>query len=153
MFFVYCNSATVHTYDGHTSFTFTSSFPAGFTSRNDLHNCEHDPSYYERSQSNLVKVFFVLHGEVLTGFKHSFKKQLPKVFNIFHFKLIYPSTWIHIILVNHYLPVQTHNNGKEIEKKLLHSIALLHNGNECECCQQVVNFFVNNFNWLTLDTN
>ena len=27
------------------------------------------------------KAVFVLHGEVLTGFKHSFKKQLPKVFN------------------------------------------------------------------------
>ena len=34
-----------HTYDGHTGFTFTWSFPAGFNSRNGLHNCEHDPSY------------------------------------------------------------------------------------------------------------
>ena len=50
------------------------------TSKNSLPNCEHDPSYQQRSQSNLVKAFFVLHGEVLTGFKHSFKKQLSKVF-------------------------------------------------------------------------
>ena len=50
------------------------------TSWNSLSNCEHDPSYQQRSQSNLVKVFFVLHGEVLTAFKHNFKKQLPKVF-------------------------------------------------------------------------
>ena len=28
----------------------------------------------------IKKVIFVLHGEVLIGFKHSFNKQLPKVF-------------------------------------------------------------------------
>ena len=28
----------------------------------------------------LLKAIFVLHGEILTGFKHEFKKQLPKVF-------------------------------------------------------------------------
>ena len=50
------------------------------TSRNSLPNCEHDPSYQYRSQSNLVKAFFVLHVEVLTSFEHNFKKQLPKVF-------------------------------------------------------------------------
>ena len=50
------------------------------TSKNSLPNDEHDPNYYKRSQSNLVKAFFVLHGEVMTGFKHSFKKQPPKVF-------------------------------------------------------------------------
>ena len=77
------------------------------------------------ARGNLVKAFFVLHGEVLTGFKHSFKKQLPKVFNIFHFKLIHPCSWIYIILVSHYLPVQTHHNSKEIEKKLLHRTVLL----------------------------
>ena len=49
------------------------------TSRNSLPNCEHDTSY-RWSQSNLLKVFFVLHGEVLTGFKYNFKNQLPKVF-------------------------------------------------------------------------
>ena len=43
--FVYCNIVATHTYDGYTGFTFTWSFPAGFTSRNDLHNCQHDPSY------------------------------------------------------------------------------------------------------------
>ena len=31
-------------------------------------------------QAVKVKAFFVLHGEVLTSFKHSFKKQPPKVF-------------------------------------------------------------------------
>ena len=31
----------------------------------------------------------------------------------------------HIILVSHYLPVQTHHSGKEIEKKSLDSIILL----------------------------
>ena len=51
------------------------------TSRNSLPNCEHDPSYQERSHSNLVKAFFVRHREVLAGFKHSFKMQLPKVFH------------------------------------------------------------------------
>ena len=45
VFFVNCNIVATHTYDGHTGFTFTWSFPAGFTSRNGLHNCEHDPSY------------------------------------------------------------------------------------------------------------
>ena len=50
------------------------------TSRNRPPNCEYDPCYQQRSQSNLVKAFFDLHGEVLTGFKHSFKKQPPKVF-------------------------------------------------------------------------
>ena len=44
----------------------------------------------------------------------------------FHFKLIYPFSRIHVILVSHYLPVQTHRNGKEIERKL-HSIVLLAN--------------------------
>ena len=42
--FVYCNNVAAHTYGGHTGFTFTLSFQAGFTSRNGLHNCEHDPS-------------------------------------------------------------------------------------------------------------
>ena len=45
VFFVYCNIVATHTHDGHTGFTFIWSFPAGFTSRNGLHNCEHDPSY------------------------------------------------------------------------------------------------------------
>ena len=45
VFFVNCNIFATHTYDGHTGFTFTWSFPAGFTSRNGLPNCEHDPSY------------------------------------------------------------------------------------------------------------
>ena len=43
--FCYCNIIATHTYDGHTGFTFTWSFPAGSTSWNDLHNSEHDPSY------------------------------------------------------------------------------------------------------------
>ena len=43
--FVYCKNVAAHTYDGHTGFTLTLSFQAGFTSRNGLHNCEHDPSY------------------------------------------------------------------------------------------------------------
>ena len=29
---------------------------------------------------------------------------------VFHFKLIHPCSWIHIILASHYLPVQTHHN-------------------------------------------
>ena len=37
---------------------------------------------------------------------------------VLHFKLIHPCSWIQIILVSHYLPVQTHHNGKEIERKL-----------------------------------
>ena len=45
VFFVYCNVIATHTYDVHTAFTFIWSFPAGFTSRNGLHNCEHDRSY------------------------------------------------------------------------------------------------------------
>ena len=52
-----------------------------FSSRNSLPYCQHDPSYQLRSQNNLVKAFFVVHGEVVIGFKHSFKKQLPKVFD------------------------------------------------------------------------
>ena len=43
---------------------------------------------------------------------------------VFHFKLIHPFSWIHVIFVSHYLPVQTHHNRKEIESKL-HSIVLL----------------------------
>ena len=118
MFFVYCNIVTTYTYDGHTGFTFQWSFPAGFTRRYGLHNCEDDPSYLERNQSDCVEGFFVLHGEVL-------KKHLPKVFNISYFKLIHPCSWIHVILVSHDLPVQTLNSGKKIEKKLLRSIVLL----------------------------
>ena len=44
VFFVYCNIVATHSYDGHTGFIFIS-FPPGFTSKNGLHNCEHDPSY------------------------------------------------------------------------------------------------------------
>ena len=43
VFFVYCNIVATNTYDGHTGFTFH--IPAGFTSTDGLHNCEHDPSY------------------------------------------------------------------------------------------------------------
>ena len=50
------------------------------TSGNSQPNCKHDPSYQERSQSNLVKSFFVLHGELLTGFKHNFKNLTLKLF-------------------------------------------------------------------------
>ena len=45
VFSVYCNIVATYTYDGHTGFTFIWPFPAGFTSRHGLHNCEHDPSY------------------------------------------------------------------------------------------------------------
>ena len=44
-FFAYCNIVATYTYNGHTGFTFIWSFPAGFTSRHGLQNCEHDPSY------------------------------------------------------------------------------------------------------------
>ena len=44
-FFVYCNIVATYRYDGHNGLTFIWSFPAGFTSRYGLHNCEHDPSY------------------------------------------------------------------------------------------------------------
>ena len=50
------------------------------TRRNSLSNCEHDPTCQKRSLSNLVKYFFVLHDEVLTGFQHIVLKQLPNVF-------------------------------------------------------------------------
>ena len=40
------------------------------TSRNSLPKFEHYSSYQLGSRSNLVKAFFVLHGEFLTGFKH-----------------------------------------------------------------------------------
>ena len=43
---------------------------------------------------------------------------------VFHFKLTHPFSWIHTILVSHYLLVETHHNGKEMERKL-HSIVLL----------------------------
>ena len=55
-----------------------------------IYTYQHDPCYSQKSQGNLVKALFDLHGEVLTGFKNSFKQQLPKVFNIFHFKLVHP---------------------------------------------------------------
>ena len=45
VFFVYCNIVATHMCNGHTSLKFTCTFPAGFNSRNGLHNCEHDPSY------------------------------------------------------------------------------------------------------------
>ena len=35
-----------HTYNGHTGFKFMWSFPAGFTSRNGLHNYEHDLNHW-----------------------------------------------------------------------------------------------------------
>ena len=40
------------------------------TSRNSLPKFEHYSSYQLGSRSNLVKAFFVLYGEFLTGFKH-----------------------------------------------------------------------------------
>ena len=83
-FFVYCNIVATHTYDGHTGFTFIWSFPAGFTSRNGLHNCE--PTQ---------KPFLF------------FEVKFWQVSNIFHFKLIHPCIWINVILASHYLPVQT----------------------------------------------
>ena len=58
-----------------------------FTKRNSLPNCEHDPSYQCKCQSNLVKAFFALHGEVVTGFftyrRCSIKKATFKSFAIF----------------------------------------------------------------------
>ena len=30
---------------------------------------------------------------------------------VFDFKLIHPCSWIHMILISHYLPVQTHRNN------------------------------------------
>ena len=82
VFFVYYNIVSTHAHAGLAVFTFIWSFPAGFTWSLSLVETvyEHDPSYQKRSQRSLVKTFFVIHGKVLTGFKHSFKKQLPKVF-------------------------------------------------------------------------
>ena len=40
------------------------------TSRSSVPNCEHVPNYQKRSNSNIVKALLVLHGQVLTGFKH-----------------------------------------------------------------------------------
>ena len=45
VFFVYSSIVATDTYDGHTGFTLTWPFPAGFTSRNGQRNCEHDSSY------------------------------------------------------------------------------------------------------------
>ena len=33
-------------------------------------------------------------------------------------------SWIHVILVSHYWPIQTHHNGKEIERKLRSTVLL-----------------------------
>ena len=78
-FSVYCNIVATHIHTGHNGhihIILSSWFYLIIvTSRNSLPHCEHDPSYQERSQSNLVKV-----GKVQAGFKHNFKKQLPKVF-------------------------------------------------------------------------
>ena len=78
-FSVYCNIVATHIHTGHNGhihIILSSWFYLIIvTSRNSLPHCEHDPSYQERSQSNLVKI-----GKVQAGFKHNFKKQLPKVF-------------------------------------------------------------------------
>ena len=67
VFFVHYNIVSIHTHAGLTGFTFTWSFVPGFSWLLSLVETvyEHDPSYQERSQRNLAKAFFVIHGEVL----------------------------------------------------------------------------------------
>ena len=67
VFFAYYNIVSTHTHAGLTGFTFTWSFVPGFSWLLSLVETvyEHDPSYQERSQRNLAKAFFVIHGEVL----------------------------------------------------------------------------------------
>ena len=62
---------------------------------------------------------------ILSTINHKFIKR------VFQVKLIHPCCWVHIILIRHYLPVQTitafrnfFDEDKEIESKL-HSIVLL----------------------------
>ena len=52
---------------------------------------------------NLLLNIFYLHIITLPPWdiNHKFK------IGVFHFQLIHPSRWIHVILVSHYLPVQT----------------------------------------------
>ena len=77
-----CNTYTRCSHWFHIHIIFSSLFYLIIvTSRNSLPNCKHDTSYQLRSQSNLIKAWFVLPGEVLTTFKHNFKKQLPKELN------------------------------------------------------------------------
>ena len=76
-----------------------------------------------RQSCNLLKFIFELFFLHIITLPWGINHKL--ITRVFHFKLIHPCSWIHLILVSHYLPVQTHHNGKEIEKKLLHSIVLL----------------------------
>ena len=51
--------------------------------------------------------------QISSTFKFNFIFIVNHKFNtrVFDFKLIHPCSWIHMILISHYLPVQTHHNN------------------------------------------
>ena len=65
-----------------------------------------------KRECNLYKIIFNLYSIYQIIFTLLLKAR------VFHFKLIHPFSRIHVILVSQYLPVQTHQNGREIERKL-----------------------------------
>ena len=76
---------------------------------------------------SLYQIIFIL----LWDINHKLKAR------IFHFKLIHPFSRIHVILVSQYLPVQTHQNGREIGRKL-HSVVLPFLANSYSFCKIIV---------------
>ena len=65
----------------------------------------------------ILKLYFIFTLLLCCETNHKLKTR------VFHFKLVHPSSWIHVVIISHYLPVQTHHS-KEIERKL-DSIGLL----------------------------
>ena len=96
--YIYCNILDIHWshwFHIHkiVSFCF---YLIIISSRTSPTNCKHDPSYQWRSQTNLVKAFYVYHVEFLTSFKYSsfqaategaLKKAVLKNFGIFKGKI------------------------------------------------------------------
>ena len=84
-----------------------------------------------KRECNLYKIIFNLYSIYQIIFI------LPLKARVFHFKLIHPFSRIHVILVSQYLPVQTHQNGREIERKL-RSVVLPFLANSYSFCKIIV---------------
>ena len=84
-----------------------------------------------KRECNLYKIIFNLYSIYQIIFT------LPLKARVFHFKLIHPFSQIHVILVSQYLPVQTHQNGREIERKL-RSVVLPFLANSYSFCKIIV---------------
>ena len=91
--------------------------------------------------------------QISSTFKFSFIFTLPcgqtlitnSMHTFFDFKLSHQCIWIHMILISHYLPVQTHHNDN--------TPTLSNFFGESKEIQSKLNRFATDFNWLTLDIN